>query len=119
MWYVGIDWADEHHVVVVLDEQGQQVATKHVAHTVEGLAQLTTFSALHRRNTRAAGGAGMQYRNQPWTAHRRFDFRPAFQSIRSIPKRSIAIANPRAPKQMLLMLTCWHEPGAVTSLICG
>src|SRR5215468_3191528 len=43
MWYAGIDWADEHHVVVVLDEQGQQVATKQVAHTVEGLAQLTTF----------------------------------------------------------------------------
>ena len=43
MWYAGIDWADEHHVVVVLDEQGQQVATKQVTHTVEGLAQLTTF----------------------------------------------------------------------------
>jgi transposase len=43
MWYAGIDWADMHHVVVVLDEQGQQVATKQVTHTVEGLAQLTTF----------------------------------------------------------------------------
>jgi transposase len=43
MWYAGIDWADEQHVVVVLDEQGQQVTTKQVAHTVEGLTQLTTF----------------------------------------------------------------------------
>ena len=43
MWYAGIDWADEHHVVCVLDEQGKQVATKQVDHTIEGLAQLTTF----------------------------------------------------------------------------
>jgi transposase len=43
MWYAGIDWADEHHVVVVLDERRQQVATKQVAHTVEGLAQLVSF----------------------------------------------------------------------------
>src|SRR5215469_8498179 len=43
MWSAFIDWADTHHVVVVLNEQGQQVATKQVAHTVEGLAQLTTF----------------------------------------------------------------------------
>ena len=43
MWYAGIDWADEHHVVVVLEEGGQQVATKQVAHTVEGLAQLVSF----------------------------------------------------------------------------
>jgi transposase len=43
MWYAGIDWADTHHVVVVLNEQGQQVATRQVDHTVEGLAQLTTL----------------------------------------------------------------------------
>jgi hypothetical protein len=43
MWYAGVDWADTHHVVVVIDETGQQVAIKRVAHTVEGLAQLTSF----------------------------------------------------------------------------
>jgi len=72
MWYAGIDWADTHHVVVVLNEQGQQVATKQVAHTVEGLAQLTAFSASHCWNAGPARGAGMYYRNQPWTADRRF-----------------------------------------------
>ena len=50
-----------HHVVVVLDEQGQQVATRQVAHTVEGLAQLTAFLLGHSGNPRAAGGAGMHY----------------------------------------------------------
>jgi transposase len=43
MWYAGIDWADEHHDVVVLDEQGRQVVSCRVTHTPEGLAQLITF----------------------------------------------------------------------------
>jgi transposase len=43
MWYAGIDWADDHHDVVVLDEQGQRQASCRVAHTPEGLAQLVTF----------------------------------------------------------------------------
>jgi Transposase len=41
MWYAGIDWADDHHDLVVLSEQGQQVRTLRVAHTPAGLAQLT------------------------------------------------------------------------------
>jgi len=43
MWYAGIDWADQHHDAVVIDEAGQRVATLRVAHTAEGLAELTTF----------------------------------------------------------------------------
>jgi len=43
MWYAGIDWADEHHDAVVLDEQGQRVGSCRVTHTPEGLAQLVTF----------------------------------------------------------------------------
>ena len=43
MWYAGIDWADQHHDAVVIDEAGQRVATLRVAHTAEGLADLTTF----------------------------------------------------------------------------
>jgi transposase len=43
MWYAGIDWADDHHDVVVIDEQGQRQAACRVAHTPEGLAQLVTF----------------------------------------------------------------------------
>jgi transposase len=43
MWFAGIDWADQHHDVVVLDEHGQQVASLHVAHTAEGVGRLTTF----------------------------------------------------------------------------
>jgi transposase len=43
MWYAGIDWADAHHDAVVVDDAGQRVASLRVAHTAEGLAQLTTF----------------------------------------------------------------------------
>ena len=40
MWYAGIDWADDHHDVVVLDDTGRQIATRRVAHTAAGLADL-------------------------------------------------------------------------------
>src|SRR5258707_8686269 len=43
MWYAGIDWVDDHHDAVVIDEQGQRVASCRVAHTPEGLAQRVAF----------------------------------------------------------------------------
>jgi transposase len=42
MWYAGIDWADDHHDVVVLDDSSRQIASRRVAHTAAGLAELTT-----------------------------------------------------------------------------
>ncbi len=42
MWYAGIDWADEHHDAVVLEQSGRQITTLRVAHTPAGLAQLTS-----------------------------------------------------------------------------
>ena len=41
MWFAGIDWADDHHDLVVLDHSGRQIASKRVAHTAAGLADLT------------------------------------------------------------------------------
>jgi transposase len=41
MWFAGIDWADDHHDLVVLDDHGRQLRTLRVAHTPAGLAQLT------------------------------------------------------------------------------
>jgi len=43
MWFAGIDWADQHHDVVVLDADGQPVGQMQVAHSAEGLEHLTTF----------------------------------------------------------------------------
>lgn len=41
MWYAGIDWANDHHDVVVIDESGHQVASKRVSHTKAGVDDLT------------------------------------------------------------------------------
>ena len=43
MWYAGIDWADQHHDVVVLDESGQIMASKRVEHSRAGLEMLVRF----------------------------------------------------------------------------
>ena len=61
MWYAGIDWADEHHVVVVLDEKGRQMATRQFPHTVDGLAQLTALRVEQHWDGGAQGGASMQH----------------------------------------------------------
>ncbi len=43
MWYAGIDWADQHHEVVVLDAAGTRVGHLRVAHSAAGLEQLVAF----------------------------------------------------------------------------
>lgn len=43
MWYVGLDWADTHHDVVVLDEAGKRVGARRFAHTHDGLNELKQF----------------------------------------------------------------------------
>ena len=40
MWYVGIDWADTHHDVLVLDEAGRRTESRRVANSQEGLEEL-------------------------------------------------------------------------------
>ncbi len=43
MWYVGLDWADTHHDVLVLDEAGRRVGSRRVAHSQQGLNELKEF----------------------------------------------------------------------------
>jgi transposase len=43
MWYAGIDWADQHHDVVVLDEQAKIVKSIRVQHNAQGLERLDAF----------------------------------------------------------------------------
>jgi transposase len=43
MWYVGWDWSDTHHDVVVLNEAGQRVGTQRFAHSHQGLQDLKHF----------------------------------------------------------------------------
>jgi transposase len=43
MWFAGIDWADRHHDIVVIDEAGRKVAQLRVEHTPEGVHTLVNF----------------------------------------------------------------------------
>ena len=43
MWYTGIDWANDHHDALVLDEKGHQVGSLRISHSAQGLAKLNTF----------------------------------------------------------------------------
>jgi transposase len=43
MWYVGLDWSDTHHDVVVLDEAGHRVGKERFAHSYQGLQHLKHF----------------------------------------------------------------------------
>ena len=43
MWYVGLDWADTHHDVEVLDEAGKRVGARRFAHSHDGLHELKQF----------------------------------------------------------------------------
>ncbi len=43
MWYAGIDWADQHHDVVVIDERGTRVGTLRVPHSAAGIQELVAF----------------------------------------------------------------------------
>jgi transposase len=43
MWYTGIDWANDHHDVLVLDEKGHQVGSLRISHSTQGLAKLNAF----------------------------------------------------------------------------
>jgi transposase len=40
MWCCGIDWANDHHDAVTIDEQGRQAGSIRITHTPEGLKQL-------------------------------------------------------------------------------
>jgi transposase len=43
MWFVGIDWADQHHDAAAIDESGQRGATLRVPHSVVGLQDLVAW----------------------------------------------------------------------------
>src|SRR5450755_2438014 len=43
MKFCGIDWANDHHDALTIDEQGRQLGSIRVAHTPEGLSKLDTY----------------------------------------------------------------------------
>src|SRR5690242_7332888 len=43
MQFCGLDWANEHHDALSIDEHGHQVGSIRVAHSPEGLSQVDTY----------------------------------------------------------------------------
>jgi transposase len=43
MWYAGIDWANDHHDALIIDEKGHQVGSLRIDHSPSGLSKLNTF----------------------------------------------------------------------------
>jgi transposase len=43
MWYAGIDWANDHHDVLVIDDQGRKLGSLRVDHSPQGLTRLNRF----------------------------------------------------------------------------
>jgi transposase len=43
MWYVGLDWADTHHDVEVMDQAGKRVGARRFPHSHEGLNAMKEF----------------------------------------------------------------------------
>ncbi len=54
MWFAGIDWADEHHAVAIVDEAGHQHGTLRVAHSAAGVEALVTFLRGYSQRTARA-----------------------------------------------------------------
>jgi len=43
MWFIGLDWADEHHDICVITDTGKQIGSLRIAHTPEGFQNLKDF----------------------------------------------------------------------------
>ncbi len=55
MWFAGVDWADTHHDIVIIDDLGRQISSFRVMHTPEGLNELTgQLAALSGPENKAA-----------------------------------------------------------------
>ena len=67
MWYVGLDWADTHDDVDVLDEAGKRVGARRFPHCHEGLDELKQFVLNIVGSPEYLGG---HRRNEPWIAYR-------------------------------------------------
>ncbi|MDP2950631.1 MAG: IS110 family transposase [Chloroflexota bacterium] len=43
MFFAGVDWADDHHDIAVVNEAGQVVGSRRVSHSSKGMAELRAF----------------------------------------------------------------------------
>ncbi len=53
MIFVGVDWAEDHHDVCVMAEDGAVLAKRRVPHSVGGIGELHQLVAAHREEEEA------------------------------------------------------------------
>ena len=53
MVFLGVDWAEEHHDVCLLDEQGKVLGRARVANSLEGVARIHALVADHAEESDA------------------------------------------------------------------
>ena len=102
--FVGIDWAEAHHDVCVLDSAGEVLAARRIPEGLEGVARLHALLGEHADEP---DRGGRRHRDRPGPARGR----PARGRLRGAcgqPARGLAL--PRAPH---------HEPGQVRPRRCA
>src|SRR5256885_7287543 len=112
MWYAGLDWADSHHDVVVIDDGGRQVASRRVAHSAQGLAELTAFL---RQIAPLDQIACIVETNQGLLISTLLEAGCTLYPVN--PKTIDRRATLPEPRRTLLMPTCWRKQGQVNCRI--
>ena len=62
MIFVGIDWAEDHHDLCVMDAQGEVLANGRVPEGMGGLAQLHEMVGAHAAEVAQVAGCGRSVR---------------------------------------------------------
>ena len=112
MIFVGVDWAEDHHDVCLLDKQGVGLGKRRVPEGMEGSRQLQVLIAEHAQDPEQVVIGIESARCSP----------PATSSMRSTRWRSTAIGivtPPPEPSRTLATPSCspiWSAPIATTTV---
>ncbi|CAN5317988.1 hypothetical protein BH18ACT9_BH18ACT9_17880 [soil metagenome] len=64
----GVDWASADHAVAIVDDRGQQIARKTVAHTTAGLRSMVRFLGRHGAPAKSRSNVAMGlWSRRSWT----------------------------------------------------
>ena len=110
MFYAGIDWADQKHDALVLDEAGRKLGSIRVPHTPQGLDKLDAWLSS------TLGGQGKEH--MACIIETNHGLLISFLLEHGWPVYPV---NPRTVdrRRMLSMPICWRRLGEPTSRICA
>src|SRR6266487_4250358 len=115
MWYIGLDWADTHHDVEVMDQLGKRVGARRFAHSHEGLNAMKEFVL-------AIAPSPEQLACIVETNHGlliTFLLEAGIPVYPSIRKSLISCAKRQEPRPIRLMPICWQRWAALIWMNCA